>query len=249
MRTNGSGRGFGGSAANASGRAASRARRTLHRVIRRAAATVVSVNVGQPRTVEWHGQLVRTGIWKAPVDGLVRVEGVNLVGDGQADRRVHGGPDKAVYAYAVEDYEWWSGKLGRELAPATFGENLTVTGIDLGSSTIGTRWHVGGARLEVAQPRLPCFKLGIRMGDASFVERFEHAARFGAYLRIVEAGDVGAGDAIDVETGPSDGITVRELGCAEHVPAADLVERILADPHVPVRWKEWAQRRQRGDVE
>src|SRR5262245_60141471 len=92
-----------------------RARRTLHDVVREAAATVVSVNVGLPRTVEWHGRLVRTGIWKAPVDARVRVEGVNLVGDGQADRRVHGGPDKAVYAYAVEDYEWWSGELGREL--------------------------------------------------------------------------------------------------------------------------------------
>src|SRR5690349_9446811 len=93
-------------------------------------ARVVSVNVGVVRTVEWYGRAVTTGIWKTPVDGRVAVRGVNLAGDDQADRRVHGGPDKAVYAYSVEDYAWWSGELGREIAAATFGENLTVEGID-----------------------------------------------------------------------------------------------------------------------
>ena len=159
---------------------------------------VVSVNVGLPRVVEWHGRNVETAIWKAPVEGRVPVRGVNVDGDGQADLRVHGGPDKAVYAYAVEDYAWWSDALGRTLAPGTFGENLTVEGIDLGALVIGTRWLVGSTELEVSQPRLPCFKLGIRMDDAEFVERFDEAARFGAYFRIVREGDVGAGDEITV---------------------------------------------------
>ena len=147
-------------------------------------AEVVSVNVGEVRTVDWFGRTVTTAIWKSPVDGRVAVRGVNLDGDDQADRRVHGGPDKAVYAYAVEDYEWWSQELGRELEPATFGENLTVVGVDLGELVIGSRWIVGTTELEVSQPRQPCFKLGIRMSDADFVDRFDAAAR---YLRLRDA--------------------------------------------------------------
>jgi MOSC domain-containing protein YiiM len=205
----------------------------------------VSVNVGARRTVEWHGRQVETGIGKAPVDGRVAVRGVNLDGDEQADLRVHGGPDKAVYAYAIEDYEWWSAELGRVLEPGTFGENLTVRGVDLGAAVIGTRWRVGSTVLQVAQPRLPCFKLGMRMGDASFVEEFEVAGRFGTYLRIVEEGDVGSGDAIEIEDPPADGITVRELGRAEHRAFPELVERVLHNPYVPESWKHWAERQQR----
>ena len=194
---------------------------------------VVSVNVGAVRAVEWHGRIVETGIWKEPVSGRLAVRGVNLDGDDQADRRVHGGPDKAVYAYAVEDYEWWSRELGRELGPGTFGENLTVAGIELGAAVAGSCWQVGTAALQVAQPRSPCFKLGIRMGDASFVDDFNLAGRFGAYLRIVEEGDVGAGDAVEVTDVPPEGVTLYEIGRAWQRPFADVVARILADPHVP----------------
>jgi MOSC domain-containing protein YiiM len=176
---------------------------------------VVSVNVGLPRVVEWHGRRVETGIWKEPVEGRVAVRGVNLDGDGQADLRVHGGRDKAVYSYAAEDYAWWSDALGRTLGPGTFGENLTVAGIDLSGTQIGSRWRVGTALLEVSQPRFPCFKLGIRMGDAAFVKEFEHAERFGAYFRIVEDGDVGAGDAITLEAPAARGArTIHEVGAA-----------------------------------
>ena len=227
-----------------------------------AAGSVVSVNVGETRTVEWHGRQIETAIWKSPVDRRVAVRGVNLDGDDQADRRVHGGPDKAVYAYAIEDYEWWADALGYPLEPGSFGENLTVVGIDLSSSVIGTRWRVGSAVLRIAQPRLPCFKLGMRMGDASFVEEFELAGRFGAYLRILEEGDVGAGDSIEIESAPveedapvaqvahlaqvaHEGITVRELGRAEHRAFPEIVARVLADPNVPDNWKQWAERRRR----
>jgi MOSC domain-containing protein YiiM len=204
-------------------------------------ARIVSVNVGEVRTVEWAGRAVTTAIWKSPVAGRVAVRGVNLDGDDQADRRVHGGSDKAVYAYAVEDYAWWSAELGRALAPGTFGDNLTVEGVDLGAMVIGSRWTVGSTELEVSQPRQPCFKLGMRMGDAGFVDAFTTARRFGAYFRIVREGDVGAGDEIAVAA-RSDGITLRELGVAVHEPEPDVLERVAGDPAVATVMREWATR-------
>ena len=141
-----------------------------------------SVNVGLPQTVEWFGREVLTSIWKEPVEGRVRAEGVNLVGDAQADLRVHGGPTKAVYVYSVEDYAWWSAQ-----------------GYDVGPATTGDVWRIGSAVFGVMYPRQPCFKLGIRMGSAEFVTTFGEADRRGIYLTILEAGDVGAGDEIVVE--------------------------------------------------
>jgi MOSC domain-containing protein YiiM len=204
-------------------------------------AHVESVNVGAVRTIEWQGRTVTTGIWKSPVEGRIAVRATNLDGDRQADLRVHGGPDKAVYAYAVEDYEWWSGELAMPVAPATFGENLTTSGAELDGAIIGTRWRVGGTLLEVAQPRLPCFKLGIRMDDPTFKDRFEAAARFGAYLRVIAEGDIGRGDPIEVVDAPPTGITVRELARAERGDRS-LLRRVLDDPAVPGSWKDWAER-------
>jgi MOSC domain-containing protein YiiM len=149
-----------------------------------------------------------SAIGKTPVEGRVRVEGVNLAGDDQADRRVHGGPDKAVYAYASEDTAWWSETLEVELPPGMFGENLTTEGMDISGAVIGERWRVGTVELEVCQPRLPCSKLGIRFGDQRMVQAFAKASRPGAYLRIVTEGDLGVGDAIDVVHRPAHGVTV-----------------------------------------
>ena len=118
----------------------------------------------------------------------MRVEGVNLAGDDQADRRVHGGPDKAVYAYASEDAAWWAAELDREIPPGMFGENLTTEGVDVSGAVIGERWRIGTVELEVCQPRLPCAKLGTRFGDLKMVRRFGEASRPGAYLRIVTRG-------------------------------------------------------------
>jgi len=136
---------------------------------------------------------------------------VNLDGDAQADRSVHGGPDKAVYAYAIEETREWEAEVGRDLGPGAFGENLTVEGLDVSGTLIGERWRVGTTLLEVAQPRLPCFKLGLRMQDPSFVKRFGQASRPGAYLRIVEEGELGAGDAVEVDATalPDHGVTAR----------------------------------------
>src|SRR5256885_10969664 len=133
---------------------------------------VESVNVGTPQTVEWHGRQVRSGIWKSPVEGRVAVRGVNLEGDDQADRTVHGGPDQAVYAYAIEDTEWWESELGRELGPGAFGDNLTLRGVDVTHALIGERWAVGTTVLEVSSPRIPCWKLARRMDDPLFIKRF-----------------------------------------------------------------------------
>src|SRR3954471_21454990 len=160
---------------------------------------LVSVNVGRPRVVPRGDGTALTAIWKAPVDGRVAVGGVNVDGDDQADRSVHGGPDKAVYAYAAEEVRLWEQELGRTLGPSAFGENLTTEGIDVSGALIGERWRIGTALLEVVQPRLPCFKLGLRMGDPSFVKRFGQASRPGAYLRILEEGELGAGDAVEVD--------------------------------------------------
>ena len=204
---------------------------------------VVSVNVGGVRTVEWAGRRVTTGIWKSPVAGRRRVEGVNLLGDDQADRRVHGGPDKAVYAYAADDYRWWTDRLGEALGPGTFGENLTTAGLDLGAAVVGERWAVGTTVLEVSQPREPCFKLGVRMGRASFVDEFAEAGRSGTYLRIVQAGEVGAGDPITVVSRPEHGLTVADIHAAYAEPHHDALRRIAAVAAVPETWRTWAERR------
>jgi MOSC domain-containing protein YiiM len=202
-------------------------------------AKVVSVNVGTPRTVEHQGRTVTTAIWKRPVSGRVAVRGVNLAGDDQADRSVHGGIDKAVYAYAHEDYEWWGSELGTEtLAAGTFGENLTVSGLDLNAAEVGERWRVGSALLEVSEPRFPCFKLGIRMDDPRFLKRFASARRPGLYLRIVEQGELGAGDAIDVVERPGQGVTIGRFAEAYLSDRSHLAELLAADA-LSASWRAW----------
>jgi MOSC domain-containing protein YiiM len=172
-------------------------------------ARIVSVNVGTPRQLTVRrGRPMMSAIVKAPVEGRVRVEGVNLVGDDQADRRVHGGADKAVYAYASEDSAWWAQELGREIPAAMFGENLTTAGVDVSGAVIGERWRIGTVELEVCQPRLPCAKLGLRFRDITMVKRFGEASRPGAYLRIVTEGDLAAGDELEVISRPDHGVTV-----------------------------------------
>ena len=172
---------------------------------------LLSVNVGRPKLVNTGKRVVETAIWKAPVEGRVRVRGVNLDGDEQADLSVHGGPDKAVYAYAIEEIREWEEELGRELGPGAFGENLTTAGIDVSGALLGERWLVGTTLLEVVQPRLPCFKLGLRMDDPGFLKRFAEASRPGAYLRIVAEGELGAGDpiAVDFDSIPGHGVSVK----------------------------------------
>ena len=175
-------------------------------------AQVDSVNVGRPKLLLINGQPNKTGIDKQPIDGPVELRDDAVAGDAVVDREHHGGYDKAVYAYASEDYAWWSGELGRELGPGAFGENLTTSGIAIAEARIGERWRVGSALLEVSEPRQPCSTLGAKMGDQRFVRRFAKALRLGTYMRIIEPGVVAAGDAIDVVDRPDHEVTVGLLG-------------------------------------
>jgi MOSC domain-containing protein YiiM len=203
--------------------------------------TVISVNVGAPRTVDGFGRRVQTAIWKSPVDGPVALQGVNFDGDDQADRRVHGGVAMSVYAYAIEDYRWWSELIGEPLAPGTFGENLTLESVDLDSLVVGDTWTIGTARLRVTQPRFPCFKLGIRMGDAGFVDVFAAARRFGTYFAIEVAGAVAAGDRAELHSHPDDAeLRIGEFVAAHEDNDAALLSRIAGDRHVPDDWREHA---------
>jgi len=200
---------------------------------------VVAVSVGQPRRVRAGEREVVTGIWKAPVPGPVAVTRTGLAGDGQADLEAHGGPDKAVYAYAEQDYAWWSAELGRPLEPGMFGENLTVRGLDLQGARIGEQWHVGTVLLEVAQPRIPCYKLGLRFDDPAMPRRFARALRPGAYLRVREPGALAAGDAVTVLDRPDHDVTIGLVAAAYHRDRS-LAPRLAEAPQLPAGWVEWA---------
>ena len=210
-------------------------------------ARLLSVNVGRPRAVDTGRRTVRTAIWKQPVDGRVAVRGVNLDGDDQADRTVHGGPDKAVYAYGLDETRAWEAELGRHLGPGAFGENLTVEGLDVSGALLGERWRIGTTLLEVVQPRLPCFKLGLRMQDPRFVKRFGEASRPGAYLRIVEEGELGAGDLVEVEVDalPDHAVTVRLVSDAILLDHG-LIPQVLEAPQLLPSLREWLSGRDPG---
>jgi MOSC domain-containing protein YiiM len=172
-------------------------------------ARLLSVNVGRPAPLRTRGdRLLRSAIVKTPVEGPVRVVHDQLEGDEQADGLNHGGPSKALYAYAAEDTAWWAARLGRPLAPAAFGENLTLAGVDVTNARLGERWRIGGAELAVTGPRVPCAKLGARMGDPRFPKGFARAARPGAYLRVVREGELRAGDGLEVVHRPEHEVTV-----------------------------------------
>lgn len=202
-------------------------------------AKVLSVNVGLPREFEFNGRPARSAIWKSPVAGRVAARGVNLAGDDQADREAHGGADKAVYAYAVEDLGWWAREIGRPLQYGELGENLTTEGIEVNGALVGERWAIGTTVLEVSEPRVPCWRLGVRMNDKRFPRRFTEALRPGAYLRIVVEGDVGAGDEIQVIERPDHELTIRDV---LRIYAFDRQEvgRLLAIPGMSESWRGWA---------
>lgn len=159
---------------------------------------VLSVNVGLPRLVEYNGEPVATGIYKKPVAGLVEVGEFNLAGDRQADLRVHGGFDKAVYVYPSEHYEFWRTKLPETEIPfGMFGENLTTLGLVETTVKIGDRFRIGTAEFVVTQPRVPCFKLGIRFNRLDIIKRFAKSGRGGFYLAVEKTGELKAADEIE----------------------------------------------------
>jgi len=201
---------------------------------------VVSVNVGLPRTVRWKGRDVTTGIFKDPVEGRVPLRRLNLDGDRQADLSVHGGAAKAVYAYPLEHYGFWREELEEELPAGAFGENLTVEGLPLeGEAAVGDRFRVGTAELVVTQPRLPCYKLGLRFGREDMVKRFLASGRTGFYLAVAVEGDVGAGDLFVTIARDPARIPVAEI---TRVYASDrddraTIERLVALAALPDDWR------------
>jgi MOSC domain-containing protein YiiM len=173
---------------------------------------LLSVNVSRPREVAHGSETVTTGIFKEPAEGRVMLGTLNLDGDGQADLVGHGGIYKAAYAYSVENYEHWKRELGREdLAFGQFGENFTVEGMPEDEVHIGDVFRVGGGLVEVTQPRVPCYKLALKMGLKGFEKRFLASCRVGFYLRVLEEGEVGAGDGVDRVRIDPERITVREM--------------------------------------
>jgi MOSC domain-containing protein YiiM len=206
---------------------------------------LVSLNVSLPKPVEQDGEIVWTGIFKEPVSGRVLLRRLNLDGDRQADLSVHGGIDKAVYAYPAEHYRHWNRVLGRDLPFGQFGENFTVTGMLEADTSIGDVYRVGSAVVQVTQPRTPCFKLGIRMGDRRFLKPFLASGRTGFYLRVLEAGEVGAGDAIELVRADSAGVTVAEILRVAYEDTDDLegARRAAAVEALSQGWREWLHER------
>jgi MOSC domain-containing protein YiiM len=206
---------------------------------------VVSLSVGLPREVEWHGRTVLTSIFKTPVDRRLRVTTLNVEGDEQSDLTVHGGVDKAVYVYPSEHYEDWRRELpGMDLPRAIFGENLTTEGL-LEDVRIGDRFRIGSAEFVVTQPRLPCYKLGIRFGRPDILKRFLQSGRSGFYLAVTQEGDVGAGDRIEPIAQADDGLTVADVVRLYTVDAEnqELLRRATRSSRLPESWRDYFRKR------
>ena len=203
---------------------------------------VLSVNVGLPRTVEWKGRMVSTGIFKRPVEGWIAVRQLNLDGDRQADLTVHGGKYKAVYAYPGEHYDYWRKELpGMDLPWGQFGENLTTEGLREDAINIGDRFRVGSAELVVTQPRLPCYKLGLAFGRDDMVKRFAKSGRTGFYFAVAREGEVGAGDPIERIGVDPHGVTVADITrlYLHKRNNLDLLQRAVQVEALPGDWREY----------
>jgi MOSC domain-containing protein YiiM len=173
---------------------------------------VVSVNVGLPRTITWKARTVTTGIFKRPIDGRVQVRTLNLDGDRQADLSVHGGPDKAIYIYPSEHYDYWQGEFPEmELPWGMFGENFTTEGVLEEAVNIGDQWRIGSALVMVTQPRVPCYKLAAKFGRQDIVKRFLASGRSGFYLRVMQEGEMGVGDPIELMDQDRHEVTVADV--------------------------------------
>jgi MOSC domain-containing protein YiiM len=207
---------------------------------------LVAISVGKPREVQWRGRSVETSIFKTPVSGRVHVARGNVEGDQQSDLSVHGGAEKAVYAYPAEHYDFWSRELpDAQLAWGAFGENFTTEGLLEDEVWIGDRYRVGTAELVVTQPRMPCYKLGIRFGHPEMVKRFLQSRRSGFYLAVEREGEVGAGDAIERLARSERRLTVADVVTLYAVDSANqqLLENASDHPSLPAAWREHFRKR------
>jgi len=206
---------------------------------------LISVNVGLPRLVDRNGETVSTGIFKKPVTGRVMLRTLNLDGDRQSDLSVHGGPTKAVYVYPSEHYEYWKRELPEmELPWAMFGENFTTEGFFEDQLNIGDKFRVGSAVVMVTEPRMPCYKLGIRFGRTDILKRFLVSERSGFYLAVLEEGEVGAGDQIDLLEKSKASVTVSDVTrlYVRDKENMELLQRAIATEALPKSWKDYFRR-------
>ena len=208
---------------------------------------LISVSVGSVQSIPYRGQQVKTGIYKSVVNGRVHVDFEGISQDVQVDRKNHGGPDKALYAYGLENLTYWAHhRTEPSYLPGHMGENLTIEGLDDRRIHIGDRFRVGTALLEVTQPRVPCFKLGVKMGDGKFVGEFLKSGRTGFYLRVIERGELGAGDDFEPAHMDDHGISIADAMKAI-IPGADQLDwirKVLSVEALSEAWREDLQKRQ-----
>ncbi|MBO0930278.1 MOSC domain-containing protein [Fibrella aquatilis] len=206
---------------------------------------LVSVNISLPQTASWQGEPVTTGIFKQPVTHPVTVEANHLTGDGQADLRVHGGRDKAVYAYPLEHYDYWQSRVAADLLTmGAFGENLTTSGLLEHEVCIGDIFRVGTAVLMAVQPRLPCFKLGIRLNDPTLVKQFARSGRSGIYFRVMEPGTLQVGNTITRLASSEHQVTIQQMTDLYWSPTKDatLIQALQPIPFLPAFWQRTLRR-------
>lgn len=207
---------------------------------------IISVNVGLPRLVLRNGEPVSTGIFKEPVAGRVMVRTLNLDGDRQSDLSVHGGPEKAVYGYPSEHYDFWKRELpDMDLPWAMFGENFTTTGLRETEINIGDKFRVGTTEVMVTQPRMPCYKLGIRFGRTDIIKRFLASERTGFYFSVLKEGEVGAGDEFELIEKNASGVRVVDVTrlYGSDKENVDLLRRAIATEALPDNWREYFRKR------
>src|SRR3954468_18879149 len=203
-------------------------------------ARVVSVNVGLPRDIEWRGRTVHTGIWKDPVQGRRRVGRLNVEGDGQGDLRGHGGEQRAVFVYQIESYRYWQERLGRrDFVHGQFGENFTIEGLPDDEVCIGDRYRIGTALFEVTQPRVTCYRVGIRTNEAQMPALLTSSGRPGFYFRVLQEGEVGAGDEIVKAGEANEPMTVAQINALLYSPnhPSDRLQRALRIEALSHGWR------------
>jgi MOSC domain-containing protein YiiM len=207
---------------------------------------LVAISVGRPRELQWHGRAVQTSIFKTPVSGRVQVTRLNIEGDEQSDLSVHGGADKAVYAYPAEHYDFWRRELPNiELPWGAFGENFTTEGLLEDDVWIGDRYRVGSVELVVTQPRMPCYKLAIRFGRTDLVKRFLQSRRSGFYFAVQREGKLSPGDAIERLGRDERRLTVADVVALYAADSANqpLLENASEHPSLPASWREYFRKR------
>ncbi len=194
---------------------------------------LISINIGKEQTQQRKDYLETTGIYKMPVQGPVEIKALGIEQDAICDTKNHGGPDQAVYIYGMADYAWWSKEIGKELAPGTFGENLTISELESAQFNIGDYLHIGDVTLQVTAPRIPCGTFAARMADPQWVKKFRHAERPGLYCRVIKAGFVKAGDLVTVEKYTGETISIIQMyrDYYDKDKSEDMIRRHL---HAPI---------------